>query len=111
MRFEKKHLIITYCIILFIINSITSKAQSMQVDTIKLMTYNVGDFGKAPTSQCPLFNFNLKSAYLRTILKYEKPDIIGMAKINGDQMFCTDTVVNYVLDSICDGCWGYGTFS
>ena len=80
-------------------------------DTIKLITYNVGNFGTVATSQCPLFNLNLKSAYLRTVIKYEKPDIIGMVKINGSQQFCTDTIVRYVLDSLCNGCWGYGTYT
>ncbi len=111
MRNSKKQLIIIFYIILSVINTIATGAQSVQVDTIKLMTYNVGDFGEAPTSQCPLHNFNLKSDYLRTILNYEKPDIIGMTKMNGTQMFCTDSVINYVLDSICDGCWSYGNFS
>ena len=97
-------------LILLSINISQSNAQPA-IDTIKVMTYNVGNFGTAPTTSCPLFNFNLKSGYLRTILKYENPDIIGMAKINGDEMFCTDTIVNLVLDSLCTGCWGYGNYS
>ena len=108
---RKKLSIITYCFILFVINAIKCEAQSVQTDTVKLMTYNVGNFGRTPTSQCPLYDFNLKSGYLRTILKYESPDIIGLIKIDSNQMFCNNTIVNYVLDSICDGCWGYGTFS
>ena len=97
-------------IILFLLNINSNKAQS-GIDSIKLMTYNVGNFGTEPTSSCPLFNFSLKSSYLRTILKYEKPDIIGMAKMNGDRQFCTDTIVNYILDSVCNGCWHYGNYS
>ena len=90
---------------------ICASGRTLPADTIKLMTYNVGNFGKTPSSQCPLFDFNLKSACLRTILAYEKPDIIGMTKIDGDEHFCTSTLINYVLDSVCDGCWGYGVFS
>ena len=111
MRDIKTQLIIANFIILSIINTIASKAQNVQTDTIKLMTYNVGNFCKAQTSGCTLLNHNLKSKYFRTILKYEKPDIIGMVKMYGNQKFCTDTVVDNVLDSICNGCWDHGTFS
>ncbi|MEI8204793.1 MAG: T9SS type A sorting domain-containing protein [Bacteroidota bacterium] len=80
-------------------------------DTIKVMTYNVGDFGTSPTSSCPLFDFNLKSGYLRTILNYTKADIIGMVKMNAGYAFCTDTIMHYVLDSLCPGCWENGVYS
>jgi hypothetical protein len=111
MIYNKELRIITYIIILSIITVDVSISQSMKTDTIKVMTYNVGNYGKSPTSQCPLFNFDKKNSYLRTILKYEKPDIIGMTKIDGDQTFCFESVLKNVLDSICYSCWGYGTFS
>ena len=88
----------------------SAKAQSL-IDTIKIMSYNVGNFGTAPTSSCPLFNFNLKSGYLKTILQYEKPDVIAMLKMNASSSFCQDTILNYVLDSICLGCWNYGAYT
>ena len=52
----------------------------MASDTVKIMTYNVDNFGTLPTSSCPLFDFNLKGSYLRTILTYADPDIIGLEK-------------------------------
>ena len=97
-----------FCIAILLFKTSPYKAQA---DTIKLMTYNVGNFGEVPTTSCPLFDFNLKSAFLRTILKYENPDIVGMAKISAGATFCTDSIVHYVLDSVCAGCWGYGIFS
>jgi hypothetical protein len=86
------------------------RAQSL-VDTIKVISYNVGNLGTAPSSSCPLFNFNLKSSYLKTILKYEKPDVIAMIKMNASSGFCLDTIINYVLDSVCLGCWNHGTYT
>ena len=32
-------------------------------------------------------------------------------KINGDQLFCTDTLLHNVFDSVCNGCWGYGAYT
>lgn len=96
--------------LLFMGNFQIVRAQSL-VDSIKVMSYNVGNFGTAPSSNCPLFNFNLKSNYLKTILQYDKPDIIAMLKINASKSFCKDTIINYVLDSICLGCWNYGEYT
>lgn len=94
----------------FMSNYQSAKAQSL-IDTIKVMSYNVGNFGTAPTSSCPLFNFGLKSTYLKNILQYEKPDVIALLKMNASKSFCKDTRVNYVLDSICVGCWNYGDYT
>jgi hypothetical protein len=111
MCYKQKKLVIISCILILLLNAIISGAQNSFIDTIKIMTYNVGNFGKSPSTQCPLLNPELKSSYLRTILKFENPDIIGMTKIGGTQSFCTDTIINDVLDSLCDGCWSCGTYS
>ena len=106
----KKQLLLV-CILILLINSNFLKAQTLINDTLKLMTYNVGNYGKPPGSGCPLLNLTFKNAYLRTILEYEQPDILGMVKMSSSQLFCTDTVVHSVLDSVCNGCWGHGTYS
>ena len=75
------------------------------------MSYNVGNFGFPPTNNCPLLNINSKTAYLNSIITYENPDIIGLIKMNADSNFCINTVFNNVLNPICNGCWGHGSFS
>lgn len=96
---------------LFLIFNIGVSSAQIALDSIKIMNYNVGNFGVAPTNGCPLLNISSKSAYLRTIISYENPDIIGLVKMNADSNFCTNTVVNNVLNPVCNGCWGQGTYS
>lgn len=96
--------------VFFLFNIALLNAQTA-LDSIKIMSYNVGNFGIAPTTSCPLLNINTKSAYLRTIISYENPDIIGLVKMNADANFCTNTVLTNVLNPICNGCWGSGSFS
>src|ERR1035438_7625551 len=106
---KKINLLIVICIIMF--NAIAANAQTLQTDVIKVMTYNAGSYGKAPTVQCPLLNLNYKNAYLRTILKYEQPDIIGLEKMQAIPSVDTSTVITGVLDSVCNGCWGHSVYS
>lgn len=106
---KKEILIITCCIFLF--NTIGTIAQTLQTDLIKVMTYNVGSYGKAPTIQCPLLNLNYKNAYLRTILEFEQPDIIGMEKMQTVPSVDTASLITSVLDSVCNGCWGHSVYS
>ena len=106
---KKINLLIVICIIMF--NAIAANAQTLQTDVIKVMTYNAGSYGKAPTGQCPLLNLNYKNAYLRSILKYEQPDIIGLEKMQAIPSVDTSTVITGVLDSVCNGCWGHSVYS
>lgn len=106
---KKKKIILACCMIL-IFNAINITAQT-QVDTLKLISYNVGNYGFPQTNQCPLLNLTYKNAYLTTIIQYEQPDIIGMSKMLADPTFCNTTVITDALNNVCNGCWGHGTYS
>ncbi len=106
----KKIIIHLLCVIAFG-NSIAIHAQQSQSDTIILMNYNVGNYGFPATSNCPLLNTSIKHGYLRTVLNYVHPDIIGLMKMNAYQSFCNDSVIHFVMDSVCNGCYGHGVFT
>ena len=85
-------------------------AQILQTDVVKIMTYNVGAYGST-SSGCPLQTIAAKNPYLRTILEYVQPDIIGMEKMKASSSIATSTVVTNVLDSLCTGCFGHSTYT
>ena len=75
-------------------------ALKAQTDTLTVVTYNVGNYGFPATNDCPLLKPTLKHKYLRTILEYINPDIIGLEKMEGNpSSFSTDTVIDKVLNN------------
>jgi hypothetical protein len=106
---KKENILITICIIM--LNAIGTKSQTLQSDVIKVMTYNAGSYGKTATGQCPLLNLTYKNAYLKTILEYEQPDILGLEKMQAVPYNDTIGIISNVLDSVCNGCWGHSTYS
>jgi len=92
--------------------SLSSSAQSAQTDTIKIMSYNSLDYGFPPTSSCPALIPANKHGYLKTILRYENPDILGLVKMDASpSSFSTTEVVQKCLDSVCMGCYGHSIFT
>ena len=89
-----------------------SLGQSVQTDTLKIMTYNVLNYGFPSTSGCPTLITANKHIYLKTILRYENPDIVGLVKIDASPAsFTTTEIVQQVLDSVCLGCYGHSAFT
>jgi hypothetical protein len=89
-----------------------SFAQSQQTDTLKIMTYNVLNYGFPSTSGCPTLITANKHQYLKTILRYENPDILGLVKMDASPAsFTTTDIVQHVLDSVCLGCYGHTDFT
>ena len=83
-----------------------SDGQSAHTDTIKIFNYNTNNYGIEPAKNYPEISTQKKHQYLRTIIKYCNPDIIGLTKMNSSpSSFGKDTVVDKVLDKVCKGCW------
>jgi len=81
-----------------------------QADTIKILSYNTLNYDDYDPS-CP-DNVNYKkNKYLREILKYADPDIVGLVKMNLAPDFVNDSIPAFVLDSVCKGCWSHGVLS
>ena len=82
------------------------QAQNIFTDTIKILNYNTNNYGIAPDNNSPEMNTTRKHEYLKTIIKYTNPDIIGLTKMNSSPpTFSTDTVVNKVLNKVCKDCY------
>jgi hypothetical protein len=80
-------------------------AQHGAYDTIKVMSYNIANYGFT-SHGCPTLVTSVKNPWLRSILAYESPDIIGFEKFNiSPASISTDTIVHKVLDSVCAGCY------
>ena len=89
-----------------------SYAQSIQKDTLKIMSYNTLDYGFPSTSNCPGLITANKHEYLKTILRFENPDIIGLLKMDASpSSFSKTKVIQHVLDSVCLGCYGHSSFT
>jgi len=81
-----------------------------QADTVKIMSYNTLNYDDYDAT-CPANVNYLKNVYLRQIVKYVDPDILGLVKMNQDPAFVNDSIPMYVLDSDCNGCWAHGLFT
>ncbi|MES2284139.1 MAG: T9SS type A sorting domain-containing protein [Bacteroidota bacterium] len=89
-----------------------SFARPVQTDTLKIMSYNTNDYGRDPSSSCPALITSNKHEYLKTILRYENPDILGLVKMVANPVSFSETVViQKVLDSVCLGCYGHSVFT
>jgi len=94
---------------LFFGKTIQSFGQTTVIDTIKVMSYNVLNYGDSKKS-CPLQTPAKKNPYLRTIIKYVNPDIIGMVKmVPSNSTFLTKGVLTQIFDSVCSGCYSSST--
>jgi len=81
-------------------------------DTAKIMSYNVLNYGFPATESCPALITSNKHAWLRTILQYSKPDILGLEKMDATPAsFTSDTIIDKVLDSVCNRCYGHTPYT
>ena len=64
---------------------------SYSQDTIKVMSYNLLNYGNY-TSYCTTYNNNVetKNEYLRTIIDYTLPDILGVVEISPNGTYIED---------------------
>ncbi|MES2388921.1 MAG: hypothetical protein V4543_13040 [Bacteroidota bacterium] len=96
-----KHL---FALLIFLLPVIAT-AQSR--DTITIMTYNTLNYGRPATNSCPALITGNKHRWLKTIIDYTKPDILGLVKMASDPpKFGRDTVLQKVLNADCPGCYG-----
>ena len=101
------------CLCFLIFTNLTPvNAQIFQNDTLKIMSYNTLNYGFAATTQCPALITANKHNYLKTIIQYSDPDILGLVKMDATpSSFSTDSVIQNVLDSLCSGCYGHSQFT
>jgi len=87
---------------------VKTNAQTSVYDTINIVSYNVLDYGMPNTVSCPTLNSPNRHQYLKTIINYTKPDILGLVKMTAlPTTFATDTITKMVLDSACQGCYAH----
>jgi hypothetical protein len=88
-------------------------------DTLRVLTYNVLYYGQYPNCQGPNSNYH---AYLKTIVQYANPDIIGLEKMGsitlndsdyyGDAPFgFADSVLDYALNAAFPNRYANGTLT
>jgi hypothetical protein len=107
---KQRFFVITSGLLLFVFSY--SYAQSVQTDTLKIMAYNTLNYGFPATSSCPALITANKDGYLKTILRYEKPDILGLVKMDASPAtFTTTDIIQNVLDSVCLSCYGHSDFT
>ena len=89
-----------------------SKSNGGTTDSLKIISYNVMNYGIGASKSCPgLLTFK-QHEYLRTILKYDEPDILGLVKMTAiPSSFTSDTVIDKVLDSVCYHCYGHSDYT
>jgi hypothetical protein len=88
-----------------------------QVDTIRLMSYNVLYYGDNPACQGP---HSQSHNYLKTIVSYASPDVLGIVKAEAIPMFAgdnsgsahtgfADSILYYALNAAFPGRYNYCT--
>jgi len=99
-----KHIIL---ISAFVIAGLYSFSQ----DTVKVMTYNVLNYGNF-TSYCTWNNNDpyVKEAHLRTIFSYASPDIIGLNEISGSSQVYSQRILDSVLNVDFPGRYARGAY-
>ena len=76
------------------------------------MSYNVLNYGFPASGNCPALITANKHAWLRTVIEYTMPDILGLEKMDATPAtFTSDTIVARVLDSVCPGCYGHTPYT
>ena len=92
--------------------TLTEATFGQAYDTLRVMTYNVLNYGFPATGSCPALLTESKHIWLRTVLQYTNPDILGLEKMSASPAsFTTDTVTQKVLDVICPGCYDHTPFT
>lgn len=74
-------------------------AQTSAYDTLRVLSYNTLNYGFT-SSSCPALITDNKHAWLRTVVNYLQPDIIGLVKMDASPpSFTEDSVIRYALGS------------
>jgi hypothetical protein len=106
--------------LLILLVAIASNAQlQAQTDTLRVMAYNVLNFGAYPLCQGPNKVYH---AYLQTIVQYANPDIMGLVKMGSIKTSPTDnnysaeinfqdSILKYVLEPSYPGRFNYCPFT
>ncbi len=106
-------------ITLIMLLSATGNITFAATDTLRVMAYNVLNYGSYPLCQGPN---NTYHAYLQTIVQYANPDIIGLEKMGsiqtapGDNNYTAeinfqDSILKYVLNPPFPGRFSYCPFT
>ena len=102
---------ILFAVFALALNTFLAQAQN-GYDTVRVMTYNTDNYGFPATVDCPALISANKHIWLRTIVKYAQPDLLGMEKMDATPAsFTSDTIITRVLDSVCAGCYGHTPYT
>mgnify|MGYP001549939619 CR=1 FL=1 len=96
-----------------------SAGANCQTDTLRVMAYNVLNYGQHPLCQGPNNKYH---AYLDTIVQYANPDIIGLEKMGAIRVSPTDvsysadidfqdSILKYALNAAYPGRYTYCPFT
>ncbi len=90
-----------------------------QTDTLKVMAYNVLYYGDTPPCQGPHSAYH---AYLKTIVQYAVPDVLGLEKMAAIPIYAgdhsgsapagfADSILQYALNAAFPGRYAYCTYT
>lgn len=88
-------------------------------DTLRVMSYNLLYYGEKPYCQGPIATYH---NYLKTILEYVNPDVLGLVKAASVKLTASDTygiapfgfadsILNNVMNVAVPGKYAYGTMT
>lgn len=111
-----KNFIKVACFLFFLFRCMVVSAQT---DTLRVMAYNVLDYGELPVCQGPLNQYH---AYLDTIVKFANPDILSLEKMGSikfqpsdfnysAQIDFQDSILAYALNPAYPGRYYYCPFT
>ena len=114
-----KRQIFLHKIILVFITVLTSSSAFCQTDTLRVMAYNVLNYGEYPLCQGPNINYH---NYLKTIVQYANPDILSLEKMgsikysSSDHAYTAeidfqDSILKYALNPVFPGRFNYAPFT
>jgi len=102
------------CFLVFLFLTMFHNRAAAQTDTIRIMSYNCMNYDLFQTD-CPGNNdFKKKDAWLRTIVNYNKPDIVSLVEMNPSRTFMLyirDSVLNKTCANCYDTCFYSNLYS
>ena len=108
-----------YKLLLVVILCIMRASSGAQTDTLRVMAYNVLNYGELPLCQGPNSAYH---GYLKTIVEFANPDILGLEKMGSirtspaDHAYTSeidfqDSILKYALDPAFPGRFNYCPFT
>lgn len=115
----KKHRSILFAVVILSVMGLPGSIPASAQDTLRVMAYNVLNYGAYPVCQGPNATYH---NYLKTIINYTHPDILGLEKMGSIQLNpgdfhgtaplgFGDSVLQYALNAAYPGRYAYCTYT